>query len=102
MKIYITVPGDSSVGIPDGHAEIEVYYQNAEDLMQWRDGDRNTLRKEIATFFSDNIFGDKCHVLFEDECPDCHAMRREDMPGCPNEGCPTNMKDEYEEPISAV
>ncbi len=87
MKIYITVPGDRSVGIPDGHAEIELFYQNIEDCIQWRDADRNTVRQEIATFFSDNIFGDKCHVLFEDECPDCGHARREDMPSCPNENC---------------
>lgn len=91
MKIYITQPGDPSVGIWESTAVLELPYTSVEDAIQWRDADRNTLRQELKTFFGDNIFGDKCHVLFEDECPDCNAMRREDMPGCPNEHCPTNM-----------
>lgn len=90
MKIYITQPGDHSVGIWDAHATIELPYTSVEDAIQWRDADRNTLRNELKTFFADNIFGDKCHVLFEDECPDCNAIREDT---CPNEHCPTNIKE---------
>ena len=92
MKIYLTVRGDSSVGIPDGHATIELFNNSIEDAINWRDADRNTVRKEIKTFFEDNIFGDKCAVVFEDECPDCGYMKREDQgSNCPNESCPTNL-----------
>lgn len=88
MKIYITQPGDPSVGIWESTAVVELPHKNVEEIVG---GGRNEFRKTIADFFADNIFGYKCHVLFEDECPDCNAMRREDMPGCPNEHCPTNM-----------
>lgn len=91
MKIYVINHGDPSVGIWSSEATIDLPYDNAEDCMQYRDGDRNTFRKEIKEFFEENVFGDKVSVLFEDECPDCGAMRREDMLSCSNENCITNI-----------
>lgn len=97
MKIYITQPGDPGVGIWEMTAVVELPCKNVEDVLIWRDVDRQTFRKEIQQFFAENIFGDKCKVLFELECADCGAERREDCLSCPNENCPTNMgyDDEY-------
>lgn len=93
MNIFITSPGDRSVGIPDAHVVIDVRGQKAPSVFDsYEDGDdpREACRNAFAEFWS-TFFGEEpVDVRFDDECPDCMTVRPPDQP-CPRADCISNM-----------
>ena len=94
MKAYITIAGDRSVGIPEGRVTIDFEdhsYIEFDDYF-----DRQEIRSDLQSFFSNLYAGELVGLRFEDECPDCHKSRQ---PGsdCPNKDCITNIPDKEEE-----
>lgn len=65
MRIHIKGQGDTSVGIPDPSATVDLGDCDLDE------DDRKFLRKSLSDTFSEFWDSYHMHVFFEDECVDC-------------------------------
>lgn len=86
MKIWVTSPGDHTVGIPDYEMEVDVGDIGGFDDEEYRRGVR-----EAATELGEAITGEKCWALFSDECGDCGALVENGM--CSRANCISRTND---------
>lgn len=75
MKVYIHGQGDTSVGIPDPSATVDL---GDCDLDEY---DKKFLRESLADTFAQFWDTGNTHVFFEDECPDCGKQMEENVVG---------------------
>lgn len=83
--IYVTFPGDRSVGIPDGSVKVEFNYNLLECV------DREETREHFREFFSQYEECGKSGIRFNDECPDCGSIGFENGECLNKKGCLRNM-----------
>ena len=77
VKVFITIPGDPSVGIFSHADNIELEWELDED------GERERVRDTLAGAWSE-LYDDKADVRFGDECPDCLGIKAH-KPLCPSD-----------------
>ncbi len=78
MKAHVWHPGDPSVGIWDGEADIEMNLMSFQDEQQ-----RLNTRVALQEAFQE-IFDGHCEVWFEDECQDCLGRNGVHDYSCPS------------------
>lgn len=92
MKATVIIPGDRSVGIPDGEMTVDLHGYEFDDAAE-----REGFRKGLTAFASEYMGNcGKPYVVFNDECMDCGRLA---LPGmefslkCPNPQCISNIPD---------
>jgi len=92
VEAVIILPGDRSVGIPDGSIKLDfgeyvgsvesAYTQVFECYVGGREEHRQGLQ-EWADRFHENC--GRSRVVYGDECEDCGCLKTDHRAGCPNQ-----------------
>lgn len=89
MKIYLSTPGDPSVGLQGDEILID-WNWNLPELTETFPGGREECRRAFAAFFGQMTDGPP-QVQFEGECGECGADTDAESGKCPEPRCVSNL-----------